>query len=416
MMTTATNYTAPQLNLRKHSGKGIGGKSGGGSPRKTLTDNDRRLMCEYHEKNPNIKQTEIGALFGVERSTVSKVLRQREKYLCREESISSPVKRVKGKFPDIDRAITVWVHNLQKDGAPPTDAQIQEKMLSFTRTTRDKDNYRSTDCARWLEKFKQKNGVGEEKPERRSSEPNTAKEESSPQEVCSTSLPNAIEYLPISPRTLFSSASPVVAEEERENGSEYCSDYMETLATDSMSPTTPFPFSPSGESNMINSRQPTINSCCSPLRTRSQTSPILATDSLYLSTHNFQCPSVSHESSPLLENPIEDETSPYSINSVISSSIPILPGSCGSPMVSDHSEMQVSHHLPTDEDARGALETLIAYLTQSTNVGLLDQQEYLTVVKLYEKIHFRPQHLHHAFKADFGGMVKENSKGSPQDS
>ncbi|KAH8595813.1 hypothetical protein B0O99DRAFT_144067 [Bisporella sp. PMI_857] len=37
------------------------------SPRKTLTDNDRRRMCQYHEDNPSVKQTEIGALFGVER-------------------------------------------------------------------------------------------------------------------------------------------------------------------------------------------------------------------------------------------------------------------------------------------------------------------------------------------------------------
>lgn len=30
------------------------------SPRKTLTDLDRRRMCEYHAENPSVKQTEIG--------------------------------------------------------------------------------------------------------------------------------------------------------------------------------------------------------------------------------------------------------------------------------------------------------------------------------------------------------------------
>lgn len=30
------------------------------SPRKTLTDSDRRRMCQYHEENPSVKQTEIG--------------------------------------------------------------------------------------------------------------------------------------------------------------------------------------------------------------------------------------------------------------------------------------------------------------------------------------------------------------------
>jgi hypothetical protein len=30
------------------------------TPRKTLTDSDRRRMCLYHEEHPTVKQTEIG--------------------------------------------------------------------------------------------------------------------------------------------------------------------------------------------------------------------------------------------------------------------------------------------------------------------------------------------------------------------
>jgi hypothetical protein len=30
------------------------------SPRRTLTDSDRRRMCQYPEENPSVKQTEIG--------------------------------------------------------------------------------------------------------------------------------------------------------------------------------------------------------------------------------------------------------------------------------------------------------------------------------------------------------------------
>ncbi|ORY63418.1 uncharacterized protein BCR38DRAFT_227781 [Pseudomassariella vexata] len=36
-------------------------------PRKTLTDDDRRRMCQFAEDNPTVKQTEIGQRFGVER-------------------------------------------------------------------------------------------------------------------------------------------------------------------------------------------------------------------------------------------------------------------------------------------------------------------------------------------------------------
>lgn len=36
-------------------------------PRKTLTDDDRRRMCQWHIEHPEMKQTEIGGMFGVER-------------------------------------------------------------------------------------------------------------------------------------------------------------------------------------------------------------------------------------------------------------------------------------------------------------------------------------------------------------
>lgn len=34
--------------------------STGSTPRRTLTDKDRKAMCEYHQANPTVKQTEIG--------------------------------------------------------------------------------------------------------------------------------------------------------------------------------------------------------------------------------------------------------------------------------------------------------------------------------------------------------------------
>lgn len=39
-------------------------------PRKTLTDDDRKRMCQYAEDHPHAKQTDIGARFGVERRLV----------------------------------------------------------------------------------------------------------------------------------------------------------------------------------------------------------------------------------------------------------------------------------------------------------------------------------------------------------
>lgn len=51
----------PPMKPTKGSGRS------GSQPRRTLTDEERRNMCLYHEENPHVKQSEIGAKFNVER-------------------------------------------------------------------------------------------------------------------------------------------------------------------------------------------------------------------------------------------------------------------------------------------------------------------------------------------------------------
>lgn len=42
---------------------------------------DRKKICIYHRDHPNIKQEEIARIFGVERSTISKILKHKQKWL-----------------------------------------------------------------------------------------------------------------------------------------------------------------------------------------------------------------------------------------------------------------------------------------------------------------------------------------------
>lgn len=42
---------------------------------------DRKRICEYHNKNPNAKQEDIARQFKVERSTISKILKHKDKWL-----------------------------------------------------------------------------------------------------------------------------------------------------------------------------------------------------------------------------------------------------------------------------------------------------------------------------------------------
>ena len=50
------------------------------SKKKRLLGQDRYNICAYTAKNPRIKQEEIAAQFGVEGSTVSKILKNKVRW------------------------------------------------------------------------------------------------------------------------------------------------------------------------------------------------------------------------------------------------------------------------------------------------------------------------------------------------
>ena len=69
MLTSHASYSAPvvqtaplatPVSASTNSVNVTPTTTGGSTPRRTLTDDDRRRMCEYHENHPGVKQTEIG--------------------------------------------------------------------------------------------------------------------------------------------------------------------------------------------------------------------------------------------------------------------------------------------------------------------------------------------------------------------
>ncbi|KAJ5581993.1 hypothetical protein N7535_000613 [Penicillium sp. DV-2018c] len=148
---TSVSPSAPMRPVRK--------TSTGGSARKILTYEDRRKMCLYHLKHPSAKQAQIAALFGVERSTVSKVLCQKDKYLNPNDGSRSPIKRAKGKVPDIEKALSNWAKTCQRKGYPLSDEIIREKALFFANTCLCPEAKQKVQTTDWLEKFKRKIGL-----------------------------------------------------------------------------------------------------------------------------------------------------------------------------------------------------------------------------------------------------------------
>ncbi len=100
-------------------------------------------------------------------------MRNKEKYIIKDDRSKSPgAKKYRSKFPDIERALSNWVRNAQKTGVPVTDAEIKEKFRFFATSTGSPETILKANSTSWLEKFKQKNGIGSGRLVRRASETN----------------------------------------------------------------------------------------------------------------------------------------------------------------------------------------------------------------------------------------------------
>lgn len=89
---------------------------------------------------------------------MSKVLSRKDKWLNPEDRSSSPIKKSKGKIPDIDKTLANWLRNEQHKGRRVSDAEIQEQARMYARPFREAET--KINNPSWLEKFKQKHGMG----------------------------------------------------------------------------------------------------------------------------------------------------------------------------------------------------------------------------------------------------------------
>lgn len=140
-----------------------------------LTDYDRKQMCLYHQANPGCRQDVIAKMYGIDRTTVSKVLRHSDKYLSMEDPPEIVAARQAdtaaragngggagaGLAPamaplggDIERTVVVWAVNTVNRGGRVTEAMLCEKMseLALALGTKQPRFYLADD---WLARFKE---------------------------------------------------------------------------------------------------------------------------------------------------------------------------------------------------------------------------------------------------------------------
>lgn len=356
-------------------------------------------------------------------STVSKVLRQKEKYLFPHDGSRSPVKKSKGKFPDIERALANWARNESKRYAL-TDSMIREKARFFAATVGNNESQSKLNSTSWLERFKQKNNLGGRRLKKSPTEsrPNFSEDGITVVDSSTTSTSHtSVEMSPMSPEDV----SPTTTDSSHGTARNGLTDaffdfagtgYRHTHSQSTASLNAGYsgmsiapllvsspssaqvtdaavsPFSPDG-----GARLPPLESNFS--RPRSQTVPNLNLEpGVMHKTDPFDeiTPKISDPStmSNMLQSPREEKprfTNPFDAmkrtNSVpgppkdgdTSMQPPPVPKSetaspIASPVVS-----------PTQQEARRALEVVMTFF-QSQPMGVVEPNEYMTMGKLMQKL------------------------------
>lgn len=147
--------------------------------KKRLWNIDRFNICQYAQTHPGTKQEDIAAHFGVERSTVSKILKQKARWLhvSPEEKVLVAKLRYRplralhapssahahfrprpSKFPSLERRLEEWVKLASKAGKTLTDSVLRQKAREFG----DEMGYtpeKFKASSGWLENFKHRHGI-----------------------------------------------------------------------------------------------------------------------------------------------------------------------------------------------------------------------------------------------------------------
>lgn len=360
------------------------------------------------------------------------MLRQKEKYLYQDDGSRSPIKRSKGKFPDIERALANWARNHQRQGLPLTDAIIREKARFFATTVGNSDSHLKANSTSWLEKFKQKNNLMGAKSRKSSIAEESEGTSNPPSNVHTPGGISPASPSGVSPSPVTVSAKP--SKEDLKTESPDTQDFSShrrpfhsqsnTSLSSVFTDTAPSSFS-AGPTSPTSLSSPffTPDSACGPnpfmgsqqargqpgssnfQRPRSQTFPMLIGVEQYMSPPaSSEALTPKYINTTALDSPMDElqpsmgaiddamGASPTQVsNSMQPPPLPTAPGSIPmqQPNVSQSDPINLdsaSPGSPSQEEAARALELVWTFFQQQHEDFVVEPQEYLTIGKLMEKL------------------------------
>ncbi|KZO93593.1 hypothetical protein CALVIDRAFT_566329 [Calocera viscosa TUFC12733] len=168
--TMTPTSTTPSLHSSAYSTSSLSppsltsnGNSSGSSSRRPpkrkakLTNHLRKEMLEFADKYPKMTQTDIGIRFEVERSTVSKTLKNRHAIMRELEDGRMGPKNRPTKYPDVEEQMTPWVARLTEQNKQITDAMIREKALQVAESLGHTPRFKAS--VGWVSGFKNRHHI-----------------------------------------------------------------------------------------------------------------------------------------------------------------------------------------------------------------------------------------------------------------
>ncbi|KAF9267516.1 CenpB-DNA-bind-domain-containing protein [Marasmius fiardii PR-910] len=120
---------------------------------------DRQAICQFHLDHPTARQEDIANRFRVERSTISKILKHKAKWLnVKPEEGLKVAKHRPSKFPELEFAMLAWISEPATTRRAISDTRLREKALALAKSIGiGEDKFKAS--SGWVENFKHRHGI-----------------------------------------------------------------------------------------------------------------------------------------------------------------------------------------------------------------------------------------------------------------
>jgi len=98
-----------------------------------LTNIKKKELCEFKIANPTKTNEEIGKEFGIGKSTVGDILKEKAKWLAVGLN-ATPVKRDRGsEWPQLENALAIWIDHANQSNYTITGTILCQKAKDYAR-------------------------------------------------------------------------------------------------------------------------------------------------------------------------------------------------------------------------------------------------------------------------------------------